>query len=140
MRAYWAVPWHDLVREILLELASVRGPGKLFMHIALEERELLLLSSVRSSPRSNPHVPILRKEWNCILLEEMLTIWPNGHVPEDWLQQRSRGGLARCVFISRREGSANGWIPVNLGVSLENWESLIFKILLTFMISEPRCP
>lgn len=45
-------------------------------------------------------------------------------------------------FNLHEGGSANGWIPVNLlEVSLENRESLlIFKISLTFMISEPRCP
>lgn len=39
------------------------------------------------------------------------------------------------------EGGANGWTPMNLGVSLENRESLLIcKTSLTFMISEPRCP
>lgn len=140
MRVYWAVPGDDLVREILLELASVRGPGRLFTHISLEEKGLLVPSIVCSSPRASPHVPVLRKEWNYILLEEMLSIWPGGHVPEDWLWHRRRGRPATCVLISRRGGSASGWIPVNLRGSLENWESLIFKISLTSMISERRCP
>lgn len=42
-------------------------------------------------------------------------------------------------FDLHEGGSANGWILVNLGVSLENRGSLlIFKISLTFRISELR--
>lgn len=77
------------------------------MHISLEERGLLLLSTMGSPPRASPHVPILRKEWNCILLEEMLTIWPVRPCARGLAsvlkQQRSRGRLGRCVLISMRE-------------------------------------
>lgn len=71
--ACWGFPWADLIRDIPLDLVCLGGLGS-SPHPFPGKREAV--TSVQQwvlSPEPAPCIPVLRKEWNCILLQETLT-------------------------------------------------------------------
>ena len=79
-----------------------QGPGQLSLRISLEEGGLLLPST-----RSRPHTTVLRKEWDCILLEATLAIWP--------IRPRARG----LASVLKPRGPGGGWVDVLISMREE---------------------
>lgn len=94
MRAHWAVPRADLIREILLELAYVGGLGNCPCAFPWKRGGCCF-----RPPGASPHTTVLRKEWDCILLEATLAIWP--------IRPR-----ARLASVLKPRGPGGGWVDV----------------------------
>lgn len=82
------------------------------------------LASIRQwilNPELAPCIPVLKKQWNCLLLEEMLTIW--------LMRPRARVVFSVEIVAIQREAG-------EMRFNLHRGGSAVVQMLGT---SEPRC-